>query len=123
VPLVLTHGWPWTSWDFQHVIGPLCDPAAHGGDPADAFDVSLPVLLSMSYYSGLSPEQYAPDEQGCYEKMQARMKTANAHVVVHTADPPPAPVTVYRANSWDQKKSNPAARAKWASTSVSPMWM
>ena len=34
-PLILTHGWPWTFWDFQKVIGPLTDPAAYGGDPAD----------------------------------------------------------------------------------------
>ena len=156
VPLVLTHGWPWTFWDFQHVIGPLSDPAAYGGDPADAFDVivpalpgyplsgpltktgvnvrataalwvelmqgvlgygrfgvhggdwgasvtaqlaheyadrligahlSLPVLLSVSYYSGLTPEMYGPDEEGWYEKMQDRMATANAHVAVHTTDP------------------------------------
>ena len=26
MPLVLTHGWPWTFWDFQHVIGPLVGP-------------------------------------------------------------------------------------------------
>jgi hypothetical protein len=24
------------------VIGPLTDPAAHGGDPADAFDLVIP---------------------------------------------------------------------------------
>lgn len=43
-PLVLTHGWPWTFWDFHKVIGPLTDPGAHGGDPADAFDVVVPSL-------------------------------------------------------------------------------
>jgi pimeloyl-ACP methyl ester carboxylesterase len=44
LPLVLTHGWPWTFWDFKQVIGPLADPAAFGGDPADAFDVVVPSL-------------------------------------------------------------------------------
>jgi pimeloyl-ACP methyl ester carboxylesterase len=39
IPLILTHGWPWTFWDMHKVIGPLSDPGAHGGDPADAFDV------------------------------------------------------------------------------------
>ena len=39
VPLILTHGWPWTFWDFHALIGPLSDPAAYGGDPTDAFDV------------------------------------------------------------------------------------
>src|SRR5438105_4168239 len=26
IPLVLSHGWPWTFWDFHKVIGPLTDP-------------------------------------------------------------------------------------------------
>jgi pimeloyl-ACP methyl ester carboxylesterase len=44
VPLILTHGWPWTFWDLHHVVDPLADPAAHGGDPADSFDVIVPSL-------------------------------------------------------------------------------
>jgi pimeloyl-ACP methyl ester carboxylesterase len=155
-PLVLTHGWPWTFWDFARCIDPLADPAAHGGDPAYSFDVvvpslpgygfssplakpavavretarlwvrlltevlgherfgahggdwgasvtaqlghehaahlvgvhmSLPVLLKVSYYGGLSPEDYGPDEQGWYETMQARMASTHAHVAVHSQDP------------------------------------
>lgn len=43
-PLILSHGWPWTFWDFQYVIDPLSDPAAYGGDAADAFDVIVPSL-------------------------------------------------------------------------------
>ena len=43
MPLVLTHGWPWTFWDFAETIDALADPASHGGDPADAFDVVVPV--------------------------------------------------------------------------------
>ncbi len=34
MPLILTHGWPWTFWDYEHLIAPLADPAAFGGDPA-----------------------------------------------------------------------------------------
>jgi pimeloyl-ACP methyl ester carboxylesterase len=44
VPLLLTHGWPWTFWDWKRVIGPLSDPVAHGGDPEDAFDLVIPSL-------------------------------------------------------------------------------
>jgi len=44
LPLLLNHGWPWTFWDYRDVIGPLSDPAAYGGDPADAFDVVVPSL-------------------------------------------------------------------------------
>jgi epoxide hydrolase len=42
--LVLTHGWPGSIVEFLNVIGPLTDPAAHGGDPADAFDLVIPSL-------------------------------------------------------------------------------
>jgi len=44
LPLILSHGWPWTFWDFKEVIRPLSDPGSFGGDPADAFDVVVPSL-------------------------------------------------------------------------------
>jgi pimeloyl-ACP methyl ester carboxylesterase len=49
IPLILSHGWPWTFWDFEKVIGPLSNPAAHGGDPADAFDVVVPSLPGFGF--------------------------------------------------------------------------
>ncbi len=47
LPLVLVHGWPFT--DFGATIGPLTDPRAHGGDPADAFDVVVPTLPGFGF--------------------------------------------------------------------------
>jgi epoxide hydrolase len=44
LPLVLTHGWPGSVVEFLDVLGPLSDPRAHGGDPADAFHVVAPSL-------------------------------------------------------------------------------
>jgi pimeloyl-ACP methyl ester carboxylesterase len=49
MPLVLTHGWPWTFWDLRKVVGPLADPASHGGDPADSFDVIVPSLPGYGF--------------------------------------------------------------------------
>jgi pimeloyl-ACP methyl ester carboxylesterase len=49
LPLVLTHGWPSTPFEFLDVIGPLTDPSAHGGDPADAFDVVVPSLPGYGF--------------------------------------------------------------------------
>ena len=54
MPLILTHGWPWTFWDMRHVIRPLADPAAHGGDPADAFDVVVPSLPGFGFSTPLT---------------------------------------------------------------------
>ena len=43
-PLLLLHGWPGSVVEFLEVIGPLSDPRAHGGDPADAFHLVIPSL-------------------------------------------------------------------------------
>ena len=53
-PLILSHGWPWTFWDFQKVIRPLADPAAFGGDPNDAFDVVVPSLPGYGFSTPLT---------------------------------------------------------------------
>jgi pimeloyl-ACP methyl ester carboxylesterase len=49
IPLIMSHGWPWTYREWAKVIGPLTDPAAHGGDPADAFDVIVPSLSGFAF--------------------------------------------------------------------------
>ena len=41
-PLMLIHGWPGSVVEFMDLIGPLSDPRAHGGDPADAFHLVIP---------------------------------------------------------------------------------
>ncbi len=54
IPLILSHGWPWTFWDFHKVIRPLADPAAFGGDPHDAFDVVVPSLPGYGFSTPLT---------------------------------------------------------------------
>ena len=49
IPIILSHGWPWTFWFWSKVIRPLADPAAYGGDPADAFDVIVPSLAGFGF--------------------------------------------------------------------------
>jgi pimeloyl-ACP methyl ester carboxylesterase len=53
LPLLLVHGWPWTFMDFRALIGPLSDPAAHGGDAADAFDLIIPSLPGFGFSTPL----------------------------------------------------------------------
>lgn len=48
-PLMLVHGWPGSIYEFHHLIGPLTDPEAHGGDAADAFDVVIPALPGFGF--------------------------------------------------------------------------
>jgi pimeloyl-ACP methyl ester carboxylesterase len=56
VPLLFSHGWPGSFWEVHKILGPLTDPAAHGGDPADAFDVIAPSLPGY----GFSPDPQVP---------------------------------------------------------------
>ncbi|EPX64058.1 Epoxide hydrolase [Cystobacter fuscus DSM 2262] len=49
LPLVLLHGWPGSIHEFLHLIGPLTDPGAHGGDPQDAFDVIIPSMPGYGF--------------------------------------------------------------------------
>ena len=51
IPLILTHGWPGSVFEFIGAIGPLSDPAAHGGSPEDAFDVVVPSLPGFGFSS------------------------------------------------------------------------
>jgi len=44
LPLTVTHGWPGSVIELLGVVGPLTDPAAHGGSARDAFDLVLPSL-------------------------------------------------------------------------------
>jgi len=49
VPMILTHGWPGSVVEFLDVIGPLTDPRAHGGNPADAFHLVIPSMPGFGF--------------------------------------------------------------------------
>jgi pimeloyl-ACP methyl ester carboxylesterase len=49
IPLILTHGWPSTFFEFSKIIALLTDPARYGGDPADSFDVVVPSLPGYGF--------------------------------------------------------------------------
>jgi pimeloyl-ACP methyl ester carboxylesterase len=49
LPLLITHGWPGSIAEFLDIISPLADPAAHGGDPADAFHVIAPSIPGFGF--------------------------------------------------------------------------
>ncbi len=48
-PLLLTHGWPGSYFEFWDAIEPLAFPSRHGGDPADAFDLVIPSLPGYAF--------------------------------------------------------------------------
>jgi pimeloyl-ACP methyl ester carboxylesterase len=49
LPLLLTHGYPDSFLRFLKIIPLLTDPASHGGDPGDAFDVVVPSLPGYGF--------------------------------------------------------------------------
>lgn len=49
LPLVITHGWPGSFFEMYKLIPRLTDPASHGGDPADAFDVVVPSMPGYGF--------------------------------------------------------------------------
>jgi pimeloyl-ACP methyl ester carboxylesterase len=49
LPLIMTHGWPGSVIELLEAVGPLTDPAAHGGSAEDAFDLVLPSLPGYGF--------------------------------------------------------------------------
>jgi pimeloyl-ACP methyl ester carboxylesterase len=49
LPLIITHGWPGSVIELLEVVGPLTDPAAHGGSVDDAFHLVLPSLPGYGF--------------------------------------------------------------------------
>jgi epoxide hydrolase len=56
VPVLLSHGWPGSIVEFLDIIGPLTDPGAHGGAPADAVHLVMPTLPGYGF-SGPVPDR------------------------------------------------------------------
>jgi pimeloyl-ACP methyl ester carboxylesterase len=57
VPVIMTHGWPGSFFEFEQVIQRLADPAAFGEPPRPAFHVVVPSLPGYGFSE-------APNEPG-----------------------------------------------------------
>ncbi|MFG1639196.1 epoxide hydrolase family protein [Amycolatopsis sp. NPDC049252] len=60
-PVLLTHGWPGSIVEFLDVIGPLTDPRAYGGDPADALHVVVPSIPGYGFSGPTPVPDWGPD--------------------------------------------------------------
>jgi len=49
LPIILTHGWPDSYLRYEKIIPLLTDPASHGGNPEDSFDVIVPSLPGFGF--------------------------------------------------------------------------
>ncbi|KPH06194.1 epoxide hydrolase (plasmid) [Rhizobium acidisoli] len=61
LPVILTHGWPGSQFEFLKVIGPLTDPTAYGGRPEDAFDVVIPSIPGYGFSGKPTELGWGPD--------------------------------------------------------------
>ena len=61
-PLLLLHGWPGSVFEFVDFIPRLTDPAAFGGDPADAFTVVAPSLPGYGLSFRPGQKRYGVEE-------------------------------------------------------------
>ncbi|HEX7945291.1 MAG TPA: epoxide hydrolase [Phenylobacterium sp.] len=50
-PLLLSHGWPGSHYEFWRVIEPLAYPSRFGGQASDAFDLVIPSLPGFGFSS------------------------------------------------------------------------
>jgi pimeloyl-ACP methyl ester carboxylesterase len=74
MPIAITHGWPGSFVEFTKVIGPLTDPAAHGGNASDSFHV-VAISLPGFGFSGKPTERgYSPERiAGIVARLMARL--------------------------------------------------
>jgi pimeloyl-ACP methyl ester carboxylesterase len=49
IPLLITHGWPSSFVEMLKIIPLLTDPAAHGGQARDSFDVIVPSVPGFGF--------------------------------------------------------------------------
>ena len=73
IPLLLMHGWPGSVFEFLDFLPRLTDPAAFGGDPADAFTVVAPSLPGYGLSFRPGQKRYGVEEiaASMVELMQA----------------------------------------------------
>ena len=135
IPLILNHGWPWSFWDFAKVIGPLSDPATHGADPVDAFDVIVPSLpgygfstplkhtginwwrtadLWVELMESLGYQRFATQgsDWGSFVSAQLGYKYADRIIGVHLSTP--APLDFMSMRAWDSSDFAPQEQANLA---------
>jgi microsomal epoxide hydrolase len=49
MPLLISHGWPGSVYEFHKLLPMLTDPASHGADGADSFSVVAPSLPGYTF--------------------------------------------------------------------------
>ena len=59
MPLLLSHGWPGSVYEFHKLLPMLTDPASHGADSADSFSVVAPSLPGYTFSFNPGQERFS----------------------------------------------------------------
>src|SRR5262249_55656590 len=62
LPLLLSHGWPGSVFEFLDIVPRLADPGAYGADPADAFTVIARSLPGYAFSFLLGQRRFGVEE-------------------------------------------------------------
>ncbi len=72
-PLLLTHGWPGSIYEFWEVIEPLAFPSKHGGHPDEAFDLVVPSLPGYGFSGRPHQPISARTTAGLFRKLMSAL--------------------------------------------------
>jgi len=74
LPLLLLHGWPSSHVEMHKLVGPLSDPASHGGSAEDAFDVVVGTLPGHGFSSAPTDPRFGADEAAdCFRDLMVEV--------------------------------------------------
>ena len=102
LPLIITHGWPGSVIELLGVIGPLTDPAAHGGSAGDAFDLVIPSLPGYGFSAAPAEAGWDPGRiaQAWAELMRRLGYTATPPRAATRAPGSPTRWAAWRPKAW-----------------------
>ena len=86
IPLLLTHGWPGSFLEYLKVLPLLCDPGAHGADPADAFTVIVPSLPGYGFSGPPPPSGFTGRQVAALWHALMASGLGYEHYVAHGSD-------------------------------------
>ena len=61
MPLIMTHGWPGSTFELIKVVGPLTNPTKFGGQAEDSFDLVLPSMPGYGFSGKPKGTGWNPD--------------------------------------------------------------
>lgn len=85
LPILLTHGWPDSFLRFEKIISLLTDPASHGGNANDSFDVIIPSIPGFGFSQAFEDDENLFSIHNIWTKLMTEVLGYD-HFVAHGGD-------------------------------------